>query len=58
MRLASYQPDIAPNLGSMIRLCACFGVSLDIIEPCGFPLSLKSYVEAHGLCKYHRHGAP
>ena len=42
MRLASYQPDIAPNLGSMIRLCACFGVSLDIIEPCGFPLSLKT----------------
>jgi tRNA (cytidine/uridine-2'-O-)-methyltransferase len=40
--LATYQPDIAPNLGSMIRLCACFGVSLDIIEPCGFPLSLKS----------------
>ena len=42
LRLATYQPDIAPNLGSMIRLCACFGVSLDIIEPCGFPLSLKS----------------
>lgn len=42
MRLATYQPDIAPNLGAMIRLCACFGVSLDIIEPCGFPLSLKS----------------
>ena len=42
MRLATYQPDIAPNLGSMIRLCACFGVSLDIIEPCGFPLSLKA----------------
>ena len=42
MRLASYQPGIAPNLGSMIRLCACFGVSLDIIEPCGFPLSLKA----------------
>ena len=42
MRLAVYQPDIAPNLGSMIRICACFGVPLDIIEPCGFPLSLKS----------------
>ena len=42
MRLATYQPDIAPNLGAMIRLSACFGVSLDIIEPCGFPLSLKS----------------
>jgi tRNA (cytidine/uridine-2'-O-)-methyltransferase len=42
MRLASYQPDIAPNLGAMIRICACFGVPLDIIEPCGFPLSIKA----------------
>ena len=42
MRLCSYQPDIAPNLGSMIRLSACFNVPLDIIEPCGFPLSIKS----------------
>ena len=42
MRLCAFQPDIAPNLGAMIRLCACFGVPLDIIEPCGFPLSIKS----------------
>ncbi|MCP5074267.1 MAG: tRNA (cytidine(34)-2'-O)-methyltransferase [Rhodobacteraceae bacterium] len=42
MRICAYQPDIAPNLGAMIRLSACFGVPLDIIEPCGFPLSLKS----------------
>jgi len=42
VRLAVYQPDIAPNLGAMIRICACFNVALDIIEPCGFPLSLKS----------------
>ena len=42
VRLAAYQPDIAPNLGSMIRLSACMGVPLDIIEPCGFPLSVKS----------------
>lgn len=42
MRLCSFQPDIAPNLGAMIRLSACFGVPLDIIEPCGFPLSIKS----------------
>lgn len=42
LRLASYQPDIAPNLGAMIRICACFDVGLDIIEPCGFPLSLKA----------------
>jgi len=42
MRLCAYQPDIALNLGSMIRLSACFGIPLDIIEPCGFPLSLKA----------------
>jgi tRNA (cytidine/uridine-2'-O-)-methyltransferase len=36
MRLALYQPDMAPNTGTMMRLCACLGVSLDIIEPCGF----------------------
>jgi len=42
MRLAVYQPDIAPNLGAILRICACFGISLDIIEPCGFALSDKS----------------
>jgi len=36
--LALYQPDIPQNLGSMIRLAACFGTPLHIIEPCGFPL--------------------
>ena len=36
MRLALYQPDIAPNAGTIIRLCACLGVALDVIEPCGF----------------------
>lgn len=41
-RLAAYQPDIAQNLGAMIRLSACFETPLDIIEPCGFPLSLKA----------------
>ncbi len=42
MRLAVYQPDIAQNLGAMIRLCACFGVPIDVIEPCGFPFSVKA----------------
>lgn len=41
MRLALYQPDIAGNTGTIIRLGACFGVPLDIIEPCGFPFSDK-----------------
>ncbi|MEM7279905.1 MAG: TrmH family RNA methyltransferase [Pseudomonadota bacterium] len=42
MRLAAYQPDIAQNLGAMIRLSACFSTPLDIVEPCGFPLSIKA----------------
>lgn len=42
MRLAAYQPDNPRNLGAMIRLAACFGVPLDVVEPCGFPFSLKA----------------
>jgi tRNA (cytidine/uridine-2'-O-)-methyltransferase len=39
MRLALFQPDIPQNLGAAVRLAACLGVILEIIEPCGFPLS-------------------
>jgi tRNA (cytidine/uridine-2'-O-)-methyltransferase len=39
MRLALYQPDIAGNTGTIIRLATCFGLPIDIIEPCGFPFS-------------------
>ncbi|MFS4436951.1 tRNA (cytidine(34)-2'-O)-methyltransferase [Paracoccaceae bacterium GXU_MW_L88] len=42
MRLAVYQPDIAPNLGTMIRLCACLDLPIEVIEPCGFPFSVKA----------------
>jgi tRNA (cytidine/uridine-2'-O-)-methyltransferase len=38
MRLALYEPDIPQNLGAFIRLAACLGTPLDIIEPCGFPV--------------------
>ena len=41
MQLALFQPDIAQNLGAAMRLCACFGVPLAVIEPCGFPLTSK-----------------
>jgi tRNA (cytidine/uridine-2'-O-)-methyltransferase len=37
MRIALYQPDIAGNVGTILRLCACMGVELDLIEPMGFP---------------------
>ena len=36
MRLALYQPDIPQNAGTLLRLGACLGVAVDIIEPCGF----------------------
>ncbi len=38
MRLALYQPDIPQNTGAMLRLAACLGIAVDIIEPCGFLL--------------------
>ncbi|MBB5519460.1 tRNA (cytidine(34)-2'-O)-methyltransferase [Amphiplicatus metriothermophilus] len=41
MRLALYQPDMAGNVGAAIRVAACFGAGLDIIEPCGFPLDAR-----------------
>lgn len=46
MRLALYQPDQAGNVGTIIRLSACMGVPLDIIEPCGFPFSDRALKRA------------
>ena len=42
MNLAIFQPDIPQNTGAIIRTCACFNVSLDIIHPASFALSEKS----------------
>lgn len=36
MRIALYQPEIAGNVGAVLRLGACFGVPVDLIEPMGF----------------------
>lgn len=38
VRLALYQPDIPQNAGTLMRLGACLGVGIDLIEPCGFVL--------------------
>jgi len=46
MRLALFQPDIPQNLGAAIRLCACLGVFMDVIEPCAFPLSDRTLKRA------------
>lgn len=42
LRLCAFQPDIAQNLGAMIRIGACFDVPVDVISPCGFPFSIKA----------------
>jgi tRNA (cytidine/uridine-2'-O-)-methyltransferase len=39
MRIALYQPDQAGNVGTILRLAACLGVPIDIVEPCGFAFS-------------------
>mgnify|MGYP001555964213 CR=1 FL=1 len=42
MRIALYEPDIPQNCGALLRLGACLGVAVDIIEPCGFLFSDKA----------------
>ena len=39
MRLALFEPDIPQNAAALIRLGACLGVPIDVIEPCGFLFS-------------------
>ncbi|MBU6339541.1 MAG: tRNA (cytidine(34)-2'-O)-methyltransferase [Rickettsiales bacterium] len=36
-KIALFQPDIAGNVGTIIRTCVGFDAPLHIIEPCGFP---------------------
>ena len=46
MRLALYQPDIAQNTGTILRLCACLGVPVDVIGPTGFDMSDRALKRA------------
>jgi tRNA (cytidine/uridine-2'-O-)-methyltransferase len=46
MQLALYQPDIAQNTGTILRLAACLGVAAHIIEPAGFPVSDRAFRRA------------
>lgn len=39
LRIALYQPDIPGNTGTILRLGACLGLGVDLIEPAGFVLS-------------------
>jgi tRNA (cytidine/uridine-2'-O-)-methyltransferase len=59
MRLALFEPDIPQNAGTLIRLGACLGVAVDIIEPCGFVLSdrrlRRAGLDYLGLAHVERH---
>jgi tRNA (cytidine/uridine-2'-O-)-methyltransferase len=46
MRIALFRPDIAGNVGTILRMAACFGVPCDIIHPCGFPFSERGLKRA------------
>ena len=59
LTLALYQPDIPQNVGAAMRLCACLGAGLEIIEPCGFiwderkiRQSAMDYYDACGLARH------
>lgn len=57
--IALYEPEIAPNTGNIIRLCANCGANLHLIEPLGFDLEEKKVRRAgldyHDLAKVRRH---
>ncbi len=59
INIALYQPDIPQNTAAIIRLCSCFGVTLEIIEPCGFHLNdsrikriVMDYLDESKIIKY------
>ncbi len=59
LRVALYQPDIAGNTGTILRMAACLGIAVDVIEPAGFDLSDRAlrragmdYLEMASLARH------
>ena len=52
MRLALYQPDIPQNAGTLMRMAACLGIAVDLIEPAGFDVSDR-HLRRSGLDYLH-----
>ena len=57
--IALYRPDIPQNTASILRLCACFGLKMHIIEPCGFNLNdsrfkrvIMDYINQSSIIRY------
>ena len=59
IRIALFQPDIPGNTGAILRLAACLGMTVDIIEPAGFDMSDRAlkragmdYIEIAALVRH------
>lgn len=59
--VAMYQPDMPQNVGAAMRLCACMGGTLHIIEPCGFIWKEKEFrrtsMDYRDLVQLERHSS-
>ncbi len=60
-KIVLFQPEIAGNVGTIIRTCVCFDIELHIIEPCGFPFDMqrikKSALDYIHHAKIFRHNS-
>lgn len=61
MRIVLFQPDIPQNTGAILRLAACMGVHVDIVEPCGFVLDdrrmRRAGMDYLDIARYRRHAS-
>ena len=61
MRLALFEPDIPQNTGALLRLAACFGVEVDLIEPFGFVFDdrrlRRALLDYAARVRMHRHAS-
>jgi tRNA (cytidine/uridine-2'-O-)-methyltransferase len=59
LHIALFEPEIPPNTGNIIRLCANTGAQLHLIEPLGFVLDDKRLRRAgldyHEFANVHQH---
>ena len=59
MHIALYKPDIPQNTAAIIRLSACLGLKVHIIEPCGFNINDKRFkrvvMDYIGMSKIYRY---
>ena len=46
LSIALYEPDIPQNTGTILRLCACLGMTAHLIEPAGFPITDRAFRRA------------